>query len=82
MKGILLGLLFFANTVSAQISLEKLKLAATKGQKVIDINLLSEDDVIDGLQEALLISAKKSILQAGTKGGFQHNSLIKIFCPD
>ena len=73
---------FLANTMSAQISLNKLKSAATKAQEVINPTTLSKDEVAKGLKEALSVGAANSAANASEKGGFNNNLLIKIPFPE
>lgn len=73
---------FLANTMSAQISLNKLKSAAKAAQEVINPANLSKDEVVKGLKEALIIGATNSATNASEEGGFNNNSLIKLAFPE
>ena len=73
---------FFANTIVGQINLNKLKNAAAKVQSVIDPKDLSQDEVIKGLEEALIVSITNSVEEASDEGGFNNNLLIKIPFPE
>ncbi|MEC9209266.1 MAG: DUF4197 domain-containing protein [Bacteroidota bacterium] len=72
---------FLVNTMSAQISLNKLKSATIKAQEVINPKTLSKDEIVRGLKEALIIGATNSAANASKEGGFNNNSLIKIPFP-
>ena len=72
----------FATTISAQISLKKLKSASVKAQLYIEKNELSKEEVVKGLKEALIIGANNSTSEASRKGGFNKNSLIRIPFPE
>ena len=73
---------FFTNTITGQISLNKLKNAATKAQSVINSKDLSQDEVVKGLKEALIVSITNSVANASGEGGFNNNLLIKIPFPE
>ncbi len=80
MKFLLLGLfIFFTNILFAQINFEKLKQVANTAEEFI--NPATKDEVVKGIKEALIVSAKNSVLNASEKGGFNNNSLIKISFP-
>ena len=70
-----------SNTIMAQISLNKLKSAANKAQEVISAKSLSNDEIVSGLKEALVVGASSAILIASDDGGFNNNTLIKIPFP-
>jgi len=70
-----------ANTISAQISLNKLKNAAIKAQEAVSPTVLSQDEVTKGLKEALIVGAKNSAENASKGGGFNNNPAIKIPFP-
>ena len=76
------GFVFLANIMSGQINLNKLKNAATKAQSVITPITLSEDDVVKGLKEALIVGSRNSVANASSEGGFNNNLLIKIPFPE
>jgi len=73
---------FFTNTIVGQINLNKLKNAATKAQSVINPKDLSQDEVVKGLKEALIVSITNSVANASDEGGFNNNLLIKIPFPE
>ena len=77
-----MSLVFFINSVSAQINLNQLKHAASKAQETIHPTSLSQDEVIKGLKEALIVGTKNSTLNASKEGGFNKNDLIKIPFPE
>lgn len=79
---LLVAFFFLAHTMSAQISLNRLKNAAVTAQEVVNPKKLSTDEVVKGLKEALIIGAKKSTVNASDKGGFNNNILIKIPFPE
>ena len=79
---ILIGCVFLANVTSAQINLSKLKNVATKAQEVISPVDLSQDEVIKGLKEALIVGATNSTAKASEQGGFNNNPTIKIPFPE
>jgi hypothetical protein len=72
---------FLANTMSAQINLNKLKGAASKAHETIHLTTLSRDEVTKGLKEALIVGAINSATNASKEGGFNNNTLIKIPFP-
>lgn len=72
---------FLVNTISAQISLNQLKIAASKAQEAINPTVLSKDEVAKGLKEALIIGASNSAKNASKQGGFNNNPAIKIPFP-
>ena len=78
---LLIACVFLANTMSAQINLNKLKSAAIKAQEVISPTSLSRGEVARGLKEALIVGATNSAISASKKGGFTNNSLIRIPFP-
>ncbi|MFM7024067.1 MAG: DUF4197 domain-containing protein [Flavobacteriales bacterium] len=80
MKKILtIACLAAATTLSAQVNLKQLKTQATKVTKATG---LSEQEVIDGLKEALSKGSTKAGQLASAVGGFNGNSLIKIPFPE
>ena len=72
---------FFSNIVSAQINLNKLKNVAAKTQQVINARGLSQDEVVKGLKEALIVGTTASTANASKEGGFNNNQIIKIPFP-
>ena len=72
---------FLVNTMSAQISLNKLKSVTAKAQEVINPTTLSKDEIVRGLKEALIVGATNSAANASKEGGFNNNLLIKIPFP-
>ena len=70
---------FSTNMMNAQINFEKLKKATNTAQELIKPT--TKDEVVKGIKEALIVGAKKSVLNASEKGGFNNNSLIKIPFP-
>jgi len=75
---VFLGFSFFSN---AQIDL--LKKASEKAFKLINIeNLLSSEEISDGLIEALIRGSEYSVNSASAVGGFNNNSLIRIPFPE
>jgi len=79
---LLVAFFFLAHTMSAQISLNRLKNAAVTAQEVVNPKKLSTDEVVKGLKEALIVGAKKSTANASEQGGFNNNILIKIPFPE
>ena len=67
---------------SAQISLDKLRNSAVKAQEAINRANLSESQVTEGLKEALVLGASKSVENTSKSGGFNNNQLIKISFPE
>ena len=72
---------FVANSISAQVNINKLKNAASKAEGVINRGDLSADEVVHGLKETLKIGVKNSIKNTAKKGGFYNNPLIRIGFP-
>ena len=81
MRFILLIISFLTSHVSAQITLDKLKDAANKAEEVILSVNLSQQEIAQGLKEALIIGATNSVDKASAEGGFNNNKLIKIPFP-
>ena len=71
----------FVKSITAQVNLSKLKHAASKAQEVINPNKLSEDEVVKGLKEALIVGIDNSTASASKVGGFNQNELINIQFP-
>ena len=61
--------------------MSKLKHAAGKAQEIINPNKLSQDEVVKGLKEALIVGIDNSSASASKVGGFNQNELIKIQFP-
>jgi hypothetical protein len=78
---LLFAFTFLAYSVSAQITLNKLKSAAITAHTVINPSTLSKEDVGKGLKEALITGATNSLANASKNGGFNNNALIKISFP-
>lgn len=78
-KILLIACVAGATTLSAQINLNKLKTQATQITKTAG---LSEQEVIDGLKEALSKGSGKAGQLASAVGGFNGNSLIRIPFPE
>jgi len=75
---VFLGFSFFSN---AQIDL--LKKASEKAIKLINTeNLLSSEEISDGLIEALIRGSEYSVNSTSAEGGFNNNSLIRIPFPE
>jgi len=82
MRFILFCMYFFvANSISAQININKLKDVASKAEKVINRRNLSSDEVAKGLKEALIVGITNSTVNASKTGGFNRDLLIKIRFP-
>ena len=71
--------IFFTNMMTAQINVKKLKQAANTVEELI--NPTTKNEEVKGIKEALIVSAKNSVLNASEKGGFNNNLLIKIPFP-
>lgn len=71
----------FSNVIYAQININDLKNASKKAQQLINSNDLTEQEIVEGLKEALSIGVKKSSNSASKKGGFNKNDLIRIPFP-
>ena len=79
MKTIFLVLLLFvAQLVSAQIDL--IKMASTKAGNFISSSN-TEEEVVKGLKEALVVGADKATESASAKDGFYSNKVIRISFP-
>ena len=78
---LLMACIFFGDIISAQITLDKLKKASNKAQEVMDYTMLSEQEVKQGLKEALIVGSTKSVINASKEGGFNNNLSIKIPFP-
>ena len=79
MKSIFLFLLLFAAQLcSAQIDL--LKMASTKASTLLSPST-TNDEVVRGLKEALVLGADKSTESASAKDGFYSNKVIRIPFP-
>ena len=78
----LLTFSFSVNIISAQINLNKLKIAASTAQLVMNPKALSKAEVTKGLKEALIVGAINSSINASKEGGFNNNHLIKIPFPE
>ena len=61
----------FSNVIYAQININDLKNASKKAQQLINSNDLTDQEIVEGLKEALSIGAKKSSNSASKKGGIQ-----------
>lgn len=82
MRIILLNTFLFLYVISnAQVGFEKLKSVSNKAQKIIQPQGLTNNDVANGLKEALTIGVINSSAIASKKGGFNTNVLIKIPFP-
>ena len=77
-------ILFFicSNVVNAQININDLRNASKKAQQLINSNNLTDQEITEGLKEALSIGIKKSSYSASKKGGFNENNLIRIPFPN
>ncbi len=80
-KILLITCLAGATTLSAQINLNTLKNQATKVVKTAPAGL-SQQEIIDGLKEALSKGSGKAGQLASAVGGFNNNSLIHIPFPE
>ena len=77
--------IFFVNSIYCQININKIsKEIKTKlpTEKKTTNNILSNDEVIKGLKEALYLSVEKSTEKASAIGGFLKNDLIRIPFPE
>jgi len=79
---LLIAYIFFTQSMSAQISLDRLKNAAHKAQTLIEHSDPSEHEVEKGLKEALIVGATNSVMYASKEGGFNNNLSIKIPFPE
>jgi hypothetical protein len=77
----LFAFIFIAYSISAQVTLNKLKSAAIIANTAINPSALSKDDVVKALKEALIVGATNAAVNASKKGGFNNNSLVKISFP-
>ncbi len=77
--------IFFVNSIYCQININKIsKEIKTKlpTEKKTTNNILSNDEVIKGLKEALYLGVEKSTEKASAIGGFLKNDLIRIPFPE
>lgn len=74
--------LIFAFFSQAQINIDKLKNASEKAENIIKPLGLSEEEIISGLQEALVVGARNTCLKASEVGGFNNNKSIRIPFPE
>ena len=82
MRFILLVFAFIGYTMKAQINLNNLKNAANKAKEVINPRSLSNEEVVEGLKEALIVGTINSTKKASKEGGFNSNLAIKIPFPE
>lgn len=82
MRFILVVFAFLGYTMTAQVNLNNLKSAAKKAKEVISPGFLSEDEVSEGLKEALIVGTVNSTKKASREGGFNSNLTIKILFPE
>ncbi len=83
MKPFLLVLFtMFTLLSSSQINVNKLKIISQKAEDILKPNNLSEDEIVKGLREALVVGATNSSAKASVAGGFNNNKLIKIPFPE
>ena len=64
---ILLSCVLFANVKSAQINFNKLKTVAAKAKEHISTKDLTQEEVVEGLKEALILATNNSTAQASIK---------------
>ena len=72
-------LLLVTQLCSAQIDL--LKMASTKASTLLSSSA-SQDEVAEGLRQALVVGANKATESASANGGFYSNKFIRIPFPD
>jgi len=83
MKPFLLVLFtMFTLLSSSQINVNKLKIISQKAEDILKPNNLSEDEIVKGLREALVVGVTNSSAKASVAGGFNNNKLIKIPFPE
>ena len=78
---ILLSCVLFANVKSAQINFNKLKTVAAKAKEHISTKDLTQEEVAEGLKEALILGTNNSTAEASKIGGFNNNLSIRILFP-
>ena len=66
----------------SQINVNKLKIISQKAENILNHNNLSEDEIVMGLKEALVVGVTNSCANASVAGGFNNNKLIKIPFPE
>ena len=66
----------------SQINVNKLKIISQKAENILNHNNLSEDEIVRGLKEALVVGVTNSCANASVTGGFNNNKLIKIPFPE
>ena len=66
----------------SQINVNKLKIISQKAENILNHNNLSEDEIVRGLKEALVVGVTNSCANASVAGGFNNNKLIKIPFPE
>lgn len=79
---ILLSCVLFANVNSAQINFNKLKTVAAKAKEHISTKDLTQEEVVEGLKEALILGTNNSTAEASKIGGFNNNLSIRILFPE
>tara|TARA_Y100000589_G_scaffold217038_1_gene204749 strand:- start:141 stop:860 length:720 start_codon:yes stop_codon:yes gene_type:complete len=79
---ILLSCVLFANVKSAQINFNKLKNVAAKAKEHISTKDLTQEEVVEGLKEALILGTNNSTAEASKIGGFNNNLSIRILFPE
>lgn len=79
---ILLSCVLFANVKSAQINFNKLKTVAAKAKEHISNKDLTQEEVVEGLKEALILGTNNSTAEASKIGGFNNNLSIRILFPE
>lgn len=83
MKWILI-LIIVMHTVmaNAQISFDNIKNVTKKTDKLLNKPSLSNEDIVNGLKNALQIGAVNASTKASSKGGFNTNNFIRITFPE
>jgi len=81
-KIFLIGFLSLSLVASAQVNLNKVKTATKKVTTKVVPAALTEQEVIDGLKEALSKGSNNAASLCSAAGGFSNNSLIKIPFPE
>jgi uncharacterized protein (UPF0333 family) len=80
---LLLILTFSASSLICLSQINLLKRISEKAEGLINTEVqLSEDDIADGLREALVIGSSYSVNLASADSGFNNNELIRIPFPD
>ncbi|MAW30315.1 MAG: hypothetical protein CMD15_00175 [Flavobacteriales bacterium] len=74
--------LIFVFSSQAQINIDKLKNASKTAESIIKPIGLTDEEIISGLKEALVVGTRNSCIAASAVGGFNNNKSIRIPFPE